>query len=84
MAGKRKTDFKGVMKKQVKEKLKEFFKDYEITDLEKVCWEGYTKDTIIVRNIEVEGAPEPIDVQIKLIAPSVKNGNHYPSEEEGE
>ena len=84
MAKTKKVDVKAIAKEQVKVSLLELFGDYEIVDCKKTPIEGFTKDTLIIRNTKVEGVEDGIDVQIKLITPSAKTGNHYNIEEEDE
>lgn len=84
MAKTKKVDVKAIAKEQVKASLLELFKDYEVVDCKKTPIEGFTKDTLIIRNIEVDGVDGGIDVQVKLITPSAKTGNHYNIEEEDE
>lgn len=81
---KRKVDYKGKAKDKVKELVKNAFPDYEIIDMKEANISGYTKDTLILRNVEVDGSVDTIDVQIKLITPSATVGNHYQLEEEEE
>ena len=84
MAKTKKVDVKAIAKEQVKASLLELFSDYEIVDCKETPIEGFTKDTLIIRNTKVEGVDGGIDVQIKLITPSAKTGNHYNIEEEDE
>ena len=84
MAKTKKVDVKAIAKEQVKASLLELFNDYEIVDCKKTPIEGFTKDTLIICNTKVEGVEDGIDVQIKLITPSAKTGNHYNIEEEDE
>lgn len=84
MAKTKKVDVKAIVKDKVKVSLLELFKDYEVVDCKKTPIEGFTKDTLIIRNIEVDGVDGGIDVQVKLITPSAKTGNHYNIEEEDE
>lgn len=84
MAKTKKVDVKAVAKEQVKASLLELFKDYEVVDCKETPIEGFTKDTLIIRSTKVEGVDDGIDVQIKLITPSAKTGNHYNIEEEDE
>ena len=81
MAKTKKVDVKAIAKEQVKASLLELFSDYDIVDCKETPIEGFTKDTLIIRNTKVDGG---IDVQIKLITPSAKTGNHYNIEEEDE
>lgn len=81
---KKKVDVKAIAKEQVKAMVKELFKDYEVVDCKETPLDGFTKDTLIIRSTEVEGVDGGIDVQIKLITPSAKTGNHYNIEEEEE
>ena len=81
---KKKVDVKAIPKEQVKAMVKELFKDYEVVDCKETPLDGSTKDTLIIRSTEVEGVDGGIDVQIKLITPSGKTGNHYNIEEEEE
>lgn len=81
---KKKVDVKAIAKEQVKTMVKELFKDYEVVDCKETPLDGFTKDTLIIRSTEVEGVDGGIDVQIKLITPSAKTGNHYNIEEEEE
>lgn len=84
MAKAKKVDVKAIAKEQVKASVLDLFKDYEVVDCKETPIEGFTKDTLIVRSVEVEGVDGGIDVQIKLITPSAKTGNHYNIEEEDE
>ena len=84
MAKTKKVDVKAIAKEQDKARLLELFSDYDIVDCKKTPIEGFTKDTIIIRNTKVDGVEDGIDVQIKLITPSAKTGNHYNIEEEDE
>lgn len=84
MAKTKKVDVKAIAKEQVKASLLELFNDYEIVDCKETPIEGFTKDTLIIRNTKVDGVDGGIDVQIKLITPSAKTGNHYNIEEEDE
>ena len=84
MAKTKKVDVKAIAKEQVKASLLKLFSDYDIVDCKKTPIEGFTKDTLIIRNTRVEGVDGGIDVQIKLITPSAKTGNHYNIEEEDE
>lgn len=84
MAKTKKVDVKAIAKEQVKARLLELFKDCEIVNMAETQVEGFTKDTLIIRNTEVSGVDGGIDVQIKLITPSAKVGNHYNIEEEDE
>lgn len=84
MAKTKRVDVKAIAKEQVKASLLELFSDCDIVDCKKTPIEGFTKDTIIIRNTEVDGVDGGIDVQIKLITPSAKTGNHYNIEEEDE
>lgn len=84
MAKTKKVDVKAIAKEQVKASLLELFGDYEIVDCKETQIEGFTKDTLIIRNTKVDGVEGGIDVQIKLITPSAKTGNHYNIEEEDE
>lgn len=81
---KKKVDVKAIAKEQVKAMVKELFKDYEVVDCKETPLDGFTKDTLIIRSTDVEGVDGGIDVQIKLITPSAKTGNHYNIEEEEE
>lgn len=71
----KKFDAKAMAKAQVKEALMKLFSEYEIVDMAEAQLEGFTKDTLIIRNINVDGTE--IDVQVKMITPSAKTGNHY-------
>lgn len=82
MAKTKKVDVKAIAKEQIKARLLEVFKDCEIVNMAETQVEGFTKDTLIIRNTEVDGVDGGIDVQIKLITPSAKVGNHYNIEEE--
>lgn len=84
MAKTKKVDVKAIAKEQVKASLLELFGDYDIVDCKETPIEGFTKDTLIIRNTKVDGVDGGIDVQIKLITPSAKTGNHYNIEEEDE
>lgn len=84
MAKTKKVDVKAVAKEQVKASLLELFKDYEVVDCKETPIEGFTKDTLIIRSTKVDGVEGGIDVQVKLITPSAKTGNHYNIEEEDE
>ena len=84
MAKTKKVDVKAIAKEQVKASLLELFGDYDIVDCKETPIEGFTKDTLIIRNTKVDGVEGGIDVQIKLITPSAKTGNHYNIEEEDE
>lgn len=84
MAKTKKVDVKAIAKEQVKASLLELFGDYEIVDCKETPIEGFTKDTLIIRNTKVDGVEGGIDVQVKLITPSAKTGNHYNIEEEDE
>lgn len=76
MAKTRKVDLKAVAKSAIKEKLtNEFFKDYEVVDCAGL--ERFTKDTIIVRNLCEDIIKGGVDMQVKLIVPTNKIGNHY-------
>ena len=84
MAKTKKVDVKAIAKEHVKASLLELFSDYDIVDCKETPIEGFTKDTLIIRNTKVDGVDGGIDVQIKLITPSAKTGNHYNIEEEDE
>ena len=84
MAKTKKVDVKAIAKEQVKANLLELFSDYEIVDCKETPIEGFTKDTLIIRSTKVDGVEGGIDVQVKLITPSAKTGNHYNIEEEDE
>lgn len=73
MAKTKKVDVKAIAKEQVKASLLELFNDYEIVDCKETPIEGFTKDTLIIRSF----GENEIDVQVKLITPSAKTGNHY-------
>ena len=69
----KKVDVKGIAKAEVKKQISELFANYEIVDMAETPFDGYTKDTLIIRNF----GENKIDVQIKLITPSAKTGYHY-------
>lgn len=81
----KKIDWKGKAKELVKERIKEALGDCDIVDMKEANIFGYTKDTLIIRNVLVKDGIDTIDVQVKLITPSAIVGNHYDlSEEESE
>lgn len=84
---KRKVDFKSLAKTEVKKKLITLFKEegFSVDDCAIVSLEGFSKDTIIVRGVVAPGlSDDTVDVQIKLITPNAKAGNHYLISEEEE
>ena len=77
----KKVNIKQVAKNEVKAQITNIFAEkYEVIDCAETLVNGFTKDTIIVRGY-VSGNNEPVDIQVKLIAP--KFGiNQYDLEEE--
>lgn len=69
----KKVDVKAMAKAEVKKQISALFGNCEIIDMAETPFEGFTKDTLIIRNFGENG----IDVQVKLITPSAKTGNHY-------
>lgn len=81
----KKIDYKAMAKNIVKEKIKLAFPEYEVIDMKEAQISGYTKDTLILRNVTAKEGVDTIDVQVKLITPSAVVGNHYDlTEEESE
>ena len=78
----KKVDYKGMAKSIVKERIKEAFHGCDIVDMKEANISGYTKDTLIIRNVLVKDGVDTIDVQVKLITPSAVVGNHYDLSEE--
>ena len=65
----KKINAKQLAKNEVKAKIADIFtSDFEIIDCCETPIEGFTKDTLIIRGFKVENN-EPIDIQVKLIAP---------------
>lgn len=69
----KKVDVKAVAKAEVKKQISALFANCEIIDMAETPFEGFTKDTLIIRSF----GENKIDVQVKLITPSAKTGNHY-------
>lgn len=69
----KKVDVKALAKAEVKKQISALFSNCEIIDMAKTPFEGFTKDTLIIRGF----GENEIDVQVKLITPSAKTGNHY-------
>ena len=69
----KKVDVKAMAKAEVKKQISALFGNCEIIDMAKTPFEGFTKDTLIIRSF----GENKIDVQVKLITPSAKIGNHY-------
>lgn len=69
----KKVDVKALAKAEVKKQISELFASCEIVDMAETPCEGFTKDTLIIRSF----GENKIDVQVKLITPSAKTGNHY-------
>lgn len=69
----KKVDVKAMAKAEVKKQISALFGNCEIIDMAKTSFEGFTKDTLIIRSF----GENKIDVQVKLITPSAKTGNHY-------
>lgn len=71
----KKVDVKALAKAEVKKQISDLFANCEIVDMAQTPFDGFTKDTLIIRNYEIDG--KQIDVQVKLITPSAKTGNNY-------
>ena len=69
----KKVDMKALAKAEVKKQITALFSNCEIIDMAETPFEGFTKDTLIIRSF----GENKIDVQVKLITPSAKTGNHY-------
>ena len=69
----KKLDVKAMAKAEVKKQISALFSNCEIIDMAETPFEGFTKDTLIIRSF----GENKIDVQVKLITPSAKTGNHY-------
>lgn len=69
----KKVDVKAMAKAEVKKQISALFANCEIIDMAETPFEGFTKDTLIIRSF----GENKIDVQVKLITPSAKTGNHY-------
>lgn len=69
----KKVDVKAMAKAEAKKQISALFGNCEIIDMAKTPFEGFTKDTLIIRSF----GENKIDVQVKLITPSAKTGNHY-------
>lgn len=69
----KKVDVKAMAKAEIKKQISALFANYEIIDMAETPFEGFTKDTLIIRSF----GENKIDVQVKLITPSAKTGNHY-------
>lgn len=69
----KKVDVKAMAKAEVKKQISALFGNYEIIDMAETPFEGFTKDTLIIRSF----GENKVDVQVKLITPSAKTGNHY-------
>ena len=77
----KKVNIKQIAKNEVKASIMEVFSDYEVIDCEEVAIDGFTKDTLIIRGYLSKESTEPVDIQVKLIAP--KFGiNQYDLDEE--
>ena len=69
----KKVDMKALAKAEVKKQISALFTNCEVIDMAETPFDGFTKDTLIIRSF----GEDEIDVQIKLITPSAKTGNHY-------